>query len=245
MASRSRLRLVAAAACGVALAHAAAAGATTGTAPAAFPGMSISVGENKCTGAFVLATRSRRALLATAGHCVDAAARPDKTTPTAGERVWTTSHGPVVTDTTGRPLGRVTFAALGTGVDFALIELARDVTASNTVPGFGRITHVNSHPENEDQIRLYGQGVAVAAVAPERTGVVTGVEPSIVRLAIVSVPGDSGGPIYDPSFGAVGILMGSDISVTPQAGVILASRLSVMLTKAARALNVSLTLLQS
>ena len=102
MASRSRLRLVAAAACGVALAHAAAAGATTGTAPAAFPGMSISVGENKCTGAFVLATRSRRALLATAGHCVDAAARPDKTTPTAGERVWTTSHGPVVTDTTGR-----------------------------------------------------------------------------------------------------------------------------------------------
>ena len=241
MASSLRPAPATACALALALALASAAGAATGVSPAAFPGVSISVGVNRCTGAFVLVTRSHRPLLATAGHCVDTAARPDKTTP-AGDRVWTPGHGPVVTDSRGHALGRVTFAAVGTGVDFALIELSKGVSASNTVPGFGRITHVNANPEMDAQIRLYGQGVAVAAATPERTGVVTGVEPSIVRLAIVSVPGDSGGPVYDPTFGAVGILMGADVSVTPPVGIIRASRLSAMLVRATRALNTPFTL---
>jgi hypothetical protein len=221
--------------------------ATTTAAPAsassadAYPGAAIDVSGTRCTGAFLLVARDGRRFYATAGHCVPVAARPDRTTP-AGDRIWRPGRGPLVRDAAGRALGRVAFAALGPGVDIALVELGRGVRAGNTIPGAGRVTHVVTAPQPGDETRLYGQGVVVDSTSPARRGVVSGVEASIVRLVIPSTPGDSGGPVYDPDLGAVGILMGSDVSVTPTAGVIRASRFSVMVRRAAAVLG-PLTLL--
>ncbi|MDP9164823.1 MAG: S1 family peptidase [Actinomycetota bacterium] len=209
-----------------------------------FPGAAITVGQNKCTGAFAFVDQVGRLFISTAGHCVDSAARADRTTP-SGDRMWRGTRGPLVTDGGGNVLGHVTYAALSTGIDFALIELARGVVASNVIPGSGRITHVAVAPHAETQINLYGQGLGVSDAMPERTGLITAVEPSIVRLAIASVPGDSGGPVYDTTSGAVGILMGSDVSITPDVGVIRASRLNVMLARVSRALKAKLVLLRS
>jgi hypothetical protein len=126
--------------------------------------------------------------------------------------------------------------------DFAVIDPARGIRVATSVPHWGRVRGTDDSPKAGDVIRLYGQGLAFSALAPARQGVVTSADSRVVRAAIASDPGDSGGPVLSSSNEAEGLLVAFQPNPPPTTGAINIMRIAPMLRRASAAMEVRLAL---
>jgi hypothetical protein len=181
------------------------------------------------------------AYMGTAGHCIlGEGAWKDVT-----ERVWPLGGGPPVLDADRNQIGEFAYAVRDDLHDFALVRLFGGVAVNPEMCHFGGPTGWNlERTQQGRQLRHYGQGVGVSAVAPARTALSWSMrhEHWVYANGVV-VPGDSGGPVISTDGRAVGLVvnLGVHARVRPlfgsEAAAIGIVRLRPPLNRAARAFN--------
>ncbi len=206
------------------------------------PGAAISVSGVPCSAGFLLLGPRGTHLLSTAGHCVT---ERGTSTTVAGDSAWRTGLGPEVRlGTSGPVIGHVLYATqvIDTS-DFAVITLLPGVTADPTLVGGGRVSSLGTSVEPGQQVELSGQGLAVSAVQPKRTGLVTGTTSAhAFTVTLLAVSGDSGGPVVSKSGAALGLLIRGGGFVAPDLGTAQVIRLAGMLRRVRSQLGLSLRL---
>jgi len=163
-------------------------------------------------------------------------------------------HGPTARIDDGTIIGRAAFAwnYNGEDADFAVIRLAKGVDFGAAVCHWGGPTGINNDISmNPTVLRLYGNGMGVSEVAPQRTLVApTLSSESQVGALGLAVPGDSGSPVISQDGRAlglqflVGVLLGNQADgFTP--GNVAIYRLGPQIEAAEDALGVRLKLLKA
>lgn len=130
-------------------------------------------------------------------------------------------------------------------MDFALILLAPNTTATPQVCHFGGPTGLNdTHTGDPAVLEFYGQGQAMSSVVPARTGVATNTQdPDYVYAQAPISLGDSGGPWMTNDGRAIGYLthiVGYGPLPSTEVSVALVRRLGPQLEAAERALGTNL-----
>ncbi len=205
------------------------------------PGAGLESGNELCTFGFLFQGSDRRRYVATAGHC---AFDPDPDVTVGKTQTWRAGTGPVVKDSTGKPIGRFAYATMsGEFKDFALVRIDSRVPSSPQMCHFGGPVRLTTEVANDDvQVHHYGQGTVIGDVVPARTGdAFYGLyRADYIYFYGAAYEGDSGSPVTDASGNAVGIV--TDLT-TPFTGNVGVNRLAGHLAAAAKALRIKLTLL--
>jgi hypothetical protein len=209
-----------------------------GACPGVRPGAMVRAPEGVCTFNYVVtgapippAEGPTRTFIGTAGHCV---------LGSAGERAWASGTGPVVQDANRNEVGRVVYARLGEGADYALIEPDRGITVDPSVCHFGGPTGV-AGPSSDTYVVVQhsGQGTVLGSTIPGRSHVARWFDdPQQVRFDGPVTIGDSGAPL-NRNRQAVGIVvtLGANSS-----GLIRALRLGPQLRRAGEVLGLRMSL---
>lgn len=213
------------------------------------PGDAISLeGGGACTLGFLFKGSDGASYMSTAGHCVDAAQKP--------QRTWAKGSGPAVSTSEGQ-IGRVVFAEnvkvpeVRDDYDFALVRLDPGVQGSAEIRTFGAPTGINDEQAADPEVlRVYGHGVVVSQVSRERQLVAPSTRNKDHVYAHGPVLfGDSGAPVIDEQGRAVGTVLGAGLrfgsgdALSDLAPNII-GRLGPVVDRASRALRLRLVLVR-
>ncbi|MGQ0433777.1 MAG: trypsin-like peptidase domain-containing protein [Microthrixaceae bacterium] len=211
------------------------------------PGARISVAGShggaggSCTANFAFTGSDGRSYLGTAGHCTLAASN---LSGDRGEWADAVGTGPQVKDSTGRTIGRITYAIQQDPKDIALIRLETGIVVDKAMPHWGAVTGINTTSDTMPmELRWVGHGVGIGSVLYARTGVTTRTtNPDTIYGVGAIAPGDSGGPVVDAQGRAVGVNVTIGASVGTNSGVQFITRLAPQLARATAVTGVTYTL---